>query len=95
LIPLVGTNRRKRKDYARDGEAFSSFYSSSALPGMKGFGPVEAALFNVAQKMTRLQSLRENGRMNDPANESVADTYLDLAVYAILPSLYLDKTRVD
>ena len=69
------TNRRKRKDYARDGEAVSSFYSSSALPGMKGFGPVEAALFNVAQKMTRLQSLRENGRMNDPANEAVADTY--------------------
>ena len=47
-------------------------------------GPVEAALFNVAQKMTRLQSLRENGHMNDPANEAVADTYLDLAVYAIL-----------
>jgi hypothetical protein len=52
--------------------------------GLPGFGAVEAALFNMAQKMTRLQSLRLNGRMDDPRNEAVADTYLDLAVYGIL-----------
>jgi hypothetical protein len=84
LIPLVETNRRKRADYAQDGDPFSSFTTSADLLGLDGFGPIEAALFNMAQKMTRLQSLRLNGRMNDPRNEAVADTYLDLAVYSIL-----------
>jgi hypothetical protein len=49
LIPLVQTNRRKRADYAKDGEPFSSFTSSSALMGLEGFGAVEAALFNMAR----------------------------------------------
>ena len=84
LIPIVQTNRKKRADYARDGDPFSSFRISSDLLGLVGFGPVEAALFNITQKLSRLKSLRENGRMDDPQNEAVADTYLDLAVYAVL-----------
>jgi hypothetical protein len=52
--------------------------------GFEGFGPADAALFNVTQKLARLKSLRQNGRMDDPQNEAVADTYLDLAVYAVL-----------
>jgi hypothetical protein len=84
LIPIVQTNRRKRSDYSRDGDPFSSFRTSSGLLGLEGFGPVEAGLFNITQKLSRLKSLRENGRMDDPKNEAVADTYLDMAVYAIL-----------
>jgi len=84
LIPIVQTNRRKRADYARDGDPFSSFRTSSDLIGLAGFGAVEAALFNITQKLSRLKSLRENGRMDDPQNEAVADTYLDLAVYGVL-----------
>lgn len=38
----------------------------------------------MTQKLARLTSLRQNGRMADPANEAVADTYLDLAVYAVI-----------
>jgi hypothetical protein len=84
LIPIVQTNRKKRADYARDGDPFSSFRTSSDLIGLAGFGPVEAALFNITQKLSRLQSLRENGRMDDPQNEAVLDTYLDLSVYGVL-----------
>jgi hypothetical protein len=84
LIPIVQTNRKKRADYAKDGDPFSSFRTSSDLIGLVGFGPVEAALFNITQKLSRLKSLRENGRMDDPQNEAVADTYLDLAVYGVL-----------
>jgi hypothetical protein len=80
LIPIVQTNRRKRADYARDGDPFSSFRTSSDLIGLTGFGPVEAGLFNITQKLTRLKSLRENGRMDDPKNEAVADTYLDMGL---------------
>lgn len=84
LIPMVQTNRKKRADYAKDGNPFDNFETSSALIGLDGFGPIEAALFNVTQKLARLKSLRQNGRMNETQNEAVADTYLDMACYAVL-----------
>jgi len=84
LIDMVRLNRRKRRDYALDTSPFSNFDTSAAGMGMKGFGAVEAAIFNVNQKLARLRSLRANGRMDDPANETVEDTYLDLAIYAAI-----------
>jgi hypothetical protein len=84
LIPIVEMHRKKRKDYAKDGSPFDNFETSSSLIGLEGFGPTESALFNVTQKLARLKSLRQNGRMDDPQNEAVADTYLDLAVYGVL-----------
>lgn len=94
LIPIVEMNRRKRKDYAADGDPFSNFKTSSGLMGVAGFGPTEAAIFNVTQKLARLQSLRTNGRIHDTANESVGDTYLDLAVYAIIAyALYQSEMK--
>jgi hypothetical protein len=84
LIPIVEMHRRKRADYAKDGSPFDNFETSSNLMGLEGFGPTESALFNVTQKLARLKSLRQNGRMDDPQNEAVLDTYLDMAVYGIL-----------
>ena len=84
LIPIVLTNRRKRKDYAKDGNPFSNFELAAGMLGIDGFGPAEAALFNQCQKLARIAALRANGRMNDTANESVLDTYLDNAVYGII-----------
>lgn len=84
LIPMVMTQRAKRSDYAKDGSPFSNFQTTADLMGMPAFGPKESAIFNVFQKIARLQSLRANGRMNDVKNESVLDTYLDLAVYAVI-----------
>ena len=84
LVDIVRTNRRKRQDYAEDGSPFSNFdYTADAL-GLEGFSAVESAVFNINQKIARLRSLRKNGRINDPANEAVEDTYLDLAVYAVI-----------
>jgi len=84
IIPIVETNRKKRADYAQDGDPFDNFKTTSGLLGLKGFGPVESALFNVLQKVARLKSLRQNGRMSATRNESVSDTYLDLATYAVI-----------
>jgi hypothetical protein len=81
LIPIVEMHREKRADYAKDGSPFDNFETSSSLIGLEGFGPTESALFNVTQKLARLKSLRQNGRMDYPQNEAVLDTYLDLAVY--------------
>jgi hypothetical protein len=94
LISIVETNRRKRKDYALDGDPFSNFRMTSELLGIPGFGATEAALFNVIQKLIRLHSLRKNGRIHDTANESVADTYLDAAVYAVI-TFAIEMERLD
>jgi hypothetical protein len=94
LIPIVLTNRRKRKDYAQDGDPFSNFYTTAEMLGLVGFEGAESALFNVCQKIARLKALRMNGRMNQTANESVLDTYLDLAVYSIiLYAIVLEEAR--
>lgn len=84
LIPIVLTNRRKRADYAKDGNPFSNFELTAGMLSLDGFGPAEAALFNVCQKVARLAALRANGRMNETVNEAVIDSYLDLAVYSII-----------
>lgn len=84
VMDIVQTNRRKRKDYAVDGSPFSNFDTTAAGLGIEGFGAKESAIFNVLQKLARLSSLRANGRLDDPQNESVEDTYLDLAVYSII-----------
>lgn len=84
LIPIVEMNRRKRADYAADGDPFSNFREAADTVGVLGFGEVEAALFMVAWKLSRIKSMRVNGRLDDPANESVIDTYLDMAVFAVI-----------
>lgn len=93
LIKIVEMNRKKRKDYAHDGDdPFTNFRVTSELMGLEGFGAVESALFNILQKVARLQSLRKNGRFDAPTNESVEDTFLDLAVYGnIAYALYLER----
>jgi hypothetical protein len=94
VAEIVRINRRKRADYALDGgDVFSNFRQTSEVIAVDGFGPADAALFNVIQKIMRLRSLRANGRMDDPANEAAADTYLDLAVYAII-ALALSREEV-
>lgn len=84
IADMVETNRRKRSDYAIDGSPWSNFDDVANSLGIDGFTPVDSANFNIEQKSARLRSLRKNGRMDDPANESVADTYLDRAVYSVI-----------
>lgn len=84
IIKMVAMNRSKRRDYAADDDLFSNFRSVADAMGLEGFGPVESALALLLTKVARLKSLRLNGRMEDPSNESVLDTYLDLAVYATI-----------
>lgn len=81
LIAIVETHRKKNQDYSEDGRVFSNFELTAELVNQL---PEESAIFNVAQKLVRLRNLKQNGRTLDPANESVRDTYLDLATYAVI-----------
>ena len=84
LIGMVEVNRRKRADYAVDGSPWSNFDEVSSGMGVDGFDAVASAEHNIRQKLARLTSLRKNGRTKETANEAVADTYLDLAVYSVI-----------
>jgi hypothetical protein len=94
LIPIVETNRRKRADYAHDGDPFSNFEATASFLGIPRW---MSAHFNVVQKMARISSLWANGRINDTANESVEDTVLDAAVYGVIAyAIYLnDKSKTE
>lgn len=81
MIKMIQMNRRKRQDYALDGDPWSSFeFTADAV----GISATDSAVHNAAQKIGRLAALRANGRLDEPANEAVDDTYLDLAVYAVI-----------
>ena len=82
MMSMVEVSRRKRADYATDGDEFSNFRGTAAFAGFES--PALSALFNVQQKLERIRALRANGRLAEVANESVDDTFLDIAVYAVL-----------
>lgn len=82
LIPMVETNRRKRADYAADGDPFSNFRITSGFAGFENAWL--SALFNCQQKLARITALRKNGRLAEPKNEAVEDTLLDNAVYGVI-----------
>lgn len=80
IIPIVETNRAKRKDYAKDGDIFSNFRGVAKRVGHND--PLQAVEHLIATKEERLAALAHNQRA--PENETVLDTYLDRAVYAII-----------
>lgn len=81
---LVKLNRKKRADYALDSDPWSNFrLTAERHPKMDT--PLDAVMFNVHQKMVRLEALRANGRA--PENEAVEDTYDDLAVYFVIAGI--------
>lgn len=88
LIEIVSTNRKKRADYAQDGNIFSNFEQASFAAGVS---PLQGIEYMIATKQARLVALRSNGRA--PQNESVQDTMLDRAVYCIISLAYMEQSR--
>lgn len=72
-----GLLMRKHRDYGPR--------NISDSPG----GPLNGLLVRMWDKMARLRNLVEQG--TDPQNESVRDTYLDLANYAIIALMVIDE----
>lgn len=68
---------RKQKDYGTDVDPFANVRASTewGLPAWVGAG------IRMNDKMRRLQSFVKNGRLE---NESITDTFMDLAVYALI-----------
>jgi hypothetical protein len=79
VYDMVKMKRRKRADYAGDGNPFQNFIDSSyqinATPGV-------SCEVLIGTKQSRLRNLLGTDR--DVQNESVEDTILDRAVYSTL-----------
>lgn len=86
------THDRKNSDYATDGNPYSNFeYAAGVAEGFTD--PVDRVFATlIGVKLARLQQLTQPGRA--PQNESLEDTWLDLATYAtIWASARKDRSR--
>lgn len=91
LAEMAAMHDRKNEDYASAGNPYSNFEYAGAL-GALFSDPVDIAFaVLIGVKLARLAELKGKGKT--PKNESVADTHLDLAVYASLWGSY-GKTEV-
>jgi hypothetical protein len=75
---MVDTYKRKNADY---GDSFGA--------SLKKYGPV-AAHVRMSDKINRLQSLVVRKQTAQVKDESIADTFLDLACYAIMRLVYIE-----
>ena len=85
LRDIASTFAKKNADYAY-GTWRSNFDDSAA---QQLVDPIDVANMLIAVKQARLKSLSASGRV--PANESVRDTLLDRAVYAIIALALYDE----
>ena len=75
---MVDTYKRKNADY---GDSFSE--------SLDRYGTV-AAHVRISDKINRLRSLVVRKQKAQVKDESIADTFLDLACYAIMRSVYIE-----
>jgi hypothetical protein len=79
---LAETLSSKNSDYAPTGE-FSNFERAAEVAGI---GPMQVITAQAAIKMTRIESLTNHGDYN---HESLSDSFLDLAGYALIAHAWL------
>lgn len=78
LLEIAGeTHDRKQADYGAGDDPFANVRASEAwgIPGWVG------AMVRLNDKVKRLQSLQDKGYL---ANESALDSFMDIAVYALI-----------
>lgn len=86
LRELGETHDRKQKDYGRPGDPFSNVRGSEewGVPAWVG------ALVRATDKVRRLQTLARTQKL---VNESARDSFIDLAVYALIGLVLYEETN--
>lgn len=82
LKQISGLNKRKRADYAKSDDIFSNFKESATAANL--LHPGQSIEVMIATKQSRLTNLLDPNRVAKPQNESVEDSLLDRAVYAVI-----------
>lgn len=88
LARMAEIHNRKSHDYARDDNAFSNFEFAAQVSEhfTEPIDRVFATMIGI--KLARIAELTSAGK--DPQNESIRDTFDDLATYAALWASYED-----
>ena len=74
---------RKNHDYAADNDPLSNFRRCQAL----GISPLVGVLVRLGDKQARIEQIVSG---KTPKNESLRDSLIDLAVYALIDVLLLE-----
>jgi hypothetical protein len=80
---IVDLHARKNQDYARDDDPLSNFRQAEALGVPAWLG----VLVRMSDKWSRIQELVKG---KTPQNESLRDSLIDLAVYALIDIILLE-----
>lgn len=88
LTTMLELHDRKQKDYGTLESPFANVRASEDL----GVEPWVGGLIRMNDKMRRLHKAAKGGQM---ANESVEDSLLDLAVYAVITLILYKETNND
>lgn len=86
LEEIAALHSRKNHDYAKTDEPLSNFHRSASL----GVDPWRGVLVRMSDKWSRIEQLA-NGK--SPKNESMRDSLIDLAVYALIDILLLEDVN--
>lgn len=89
LIEMVEMNRRKSADYASPDNILQNFDRVAEQVPLEEYDAFMDTYTMTMRKMQRLRNLMEQGI--DPQNESVRDTLIDNAVYAVLMVVAYDR----
>lgn len=93
LARMGAMHDKKAADYAAAGDRYSNFKVAGAL-ALPFTDPIDIAFATlIGVKIARLQELRGKGKA--ARNESVQDTFLDLAVYAALWASYYEEESAE
>lgn len=90
LARMQEMHDRKSQDYASDANRYSNFEFAGMLGAMFSIPADIAFAVLIGVKLARLGELKGKGKT--PNNESVEDSFLDLAVYASLWASYWTST---
>lgn len=83
LLEKIRTiHERKNEDYAAPGKQFENFERASTLIAWFNSDADKTFVNHIATKLARLATLLNSN--NAPNNESIEDSFLDLATYCIL-----------
>jgi len=83
LAEIAELHSRKNHDYSKPTEPLSNFTRSRAL----GVEPWRGVLIRMSDKWSRIEQLASG---KTPKNESMRDSLIDLAVYALIDVLLLE-----
>jgi len=89
IAEMLELYRRKQRDYAGNGDAFSNFRRSA---DQVQAAPVLSTEVLIATKQARLRELMWT-LDREPMNESIDDTLIDRAVYAVIAIVLWREAR--